>query len=265
MKKLNISKKSIITFFASQIAIVVVIFILFDLIPVTREYSTISDKVSERGVNTTAQLSKEQSNLIDMVRINEHHESYLRNALKLSKIDSISLLIDLRDSLAILSLKGVSIFESKISKIQINKGLKKLPDFLRDSLYSGPLQVMEDLSSIEKFPIVVKKPAKDTSEVNKTEAAPTIPKQNDVFVLMAFDNNMIIEIDQQENKLAGSRFEYMNYKRQHMNWFLSRNIKSLFGSGQWGYIYQLKIEIPREDAGSIYRALPIKPFVLVRY
>ena len=265
MKKLNISKKSIITFFASQIAIVVVIFILFDLIPVTREYGTISDKVRERGENTTARLSKEQSNLIDMVRINEHHESYLRNALKLSKIDSISLLIDLRDSLAILSLKGVSIFESKISRIQINNGLKKLPDFLRDSLYSGPLQAIEDISSIEKFPIVVKKPSKDTVEVNKTEAAPTIPKQNDVFVLMAFDNNMVIEIDQQESKLAGSWLAHMKYKRQHSGWFLSKNIRSLFGSGQRGYIYQLKIEIPREDAGSIYRALPIKPFVLVRY
>ena len=265
MKKLNISKKSIITFFASQIAIVVVIFILFDLIPVTREYGTISDKVRERGENTTARLSKEQSNLIDMVRINEHHESYLRNALKLSKIDSISLLIDLRDSLAILSLKGVSIFESKISRIQINNGLKKLPDFLRDSLYSGPLQAIEDISSIEKFPIVVKKPSKDTTKVNKTEAAPTIPKQNDVFVLMAFDNNMVIEIDQQESKLAGSWLAHMKHKWQHSGWFLSKNIRSLFGSGQRGYIYQLKIEIPREDAGSIYRALPIKPFVLVRY
>lgn len=265
MKKLNISKKSIITFLASQIAIVVVIFILFDLIPVTREYGTISDKVRERGANTTARLSKEQSNLIDMVRINEHHESYLRNALKLSKIDSISLLIDLRDSLAILSLKGVSIFESKISRIQINNGLKKLPDFLRDSLYSGPLQAIEDISSIEKFPIVVKKPSKDTSKVNKTEAAPTIPKQNDVFVLMAFDNNMVIEIDQQESKLAGSWLAHMKHKWQHSGWFLSKNIRSLFGSGQRGYIYQLKIEIPREDAGSIYRALPIKPFVLVRY
>lgn len=265
MKKLNISKKSIITFLASQIAIVVVIFILFDLIPVTREYGTISDKVRERGENTTARLSKEQSNLIDMVRINEHHESYLRNALKLSKIDSISLLIDLRDSLAILSLKGVSIFESKISRIQINNGLKKLPDFLRDSLYSGPLQAIEDISSIEKFPIVVKKPSKDTTKVNKTEAAPTIPKQNDVFVLMAFDNNMVIEIDQQESKLAGSWLAHMKHKWQHSGWFLSKNIRSLFGSGQRGYIYQLKIEIPREDAGSIYRALPIKPFVLVRY
>ena len=265
MKKLNISKKSIITFLASQIAIVVVIFILFDLIPVTREYGTISDKVRERGANTTARLSKEQSNLIDMVRINEHHESYLRNALKLSKIDSISLLIDLRDSLAILSLKGVSIFESKISRIQINNGLKKLPDFLRDSLYSGPLQAIEDISSIEKFPIVVKKPSKDTTKVNKTEAAPTIPKQNDVFVLMAFDNNMVIEIDQQESKLAGSWLAHMKHKWQHSGWFLSKNIRSLFGSGQRGYIYQLKIEIPREDAGSIYRALPIKPFVLVRY
>ncbi len=265
MKKLNISKKSIIIFCASQVAIVLIIFILFDFIPVRREYKQISERVQTNGINSDSKLSKERLNLISMVRINEHHESYLRNALKLSKIDSISLLIDLRDSLAILSLKGVSIFESKISKIDINKGLRKLPDFLRDSLYSGPLQAIEDISSIEKFPIVVKKPTKDTSTVSKTDAVPTIPKQNDVYVLMALDNNMVIEIDQQESKLAGSRLTYLKYRKQYSSWFLSKNIKSLFGSGQRGYTYHLKIEIPREDAGSIYRALPIKPFILIRY
>ena len=127
------------------------------------------------------------------------------------------------------------------------------------------MQATEDISSIEKFPIVVKKPTKDTSTVSKTDAVPTIPKQNDVYVLIALDNNMVIEIDQQESKLVGSWLTYMKYRKQYMKWFMAKNFKSLFGATQRGYTYHLRIEIPREDAGSIYRALPIKPFVLIRY
>lgn len=265
MKNINISKKLIIIFLASQAVIFLIVFLLFHFIPVAKESKEVSKIVQERGFISNSKVPKEISSLISTIRITEHHEAYLKNALKLSKIDSISLLIDLRDSLAILSLKGVSIFESKISKIEINKGLKKLPYFLRDSLYSGPLQAVDELSSIEKFPIVVKKPTKDTSTVEKTEEVPILPKQNDVFVLMAFNNNMAIEINQQEDTLAGSKKLYRKYKRQYRNWFFSRDIKSAFSSDQKGYTYLLKIEIPREDAGSIYRALPIKPFILIRY
>ncbi len=265
MKKLNISKKAIIIFCAIQVAIFLIIFTIIDFIPVTREYKEITKVVQTKGIVSATKLPKDIKALIDTIRINDHHEAYLKNALKLSKIDSISLLIDLSDSLAILSLKGVSIFESKISKIEINKGLKKLPYFLRDSLYSGPLQAIENLSSIEKFPIVVKKPTKDTSVVNKTEAAPTIPKQHDVYLLMALENNMTIEINQQENELVGKNSEYRKYRRKLNRWYFSKNMRSAFNSQEQGYIYRLKIEIPREDAGSIYRALPIKPFILIRY
>jgi len=265
MKKLNVFKKSIIIFCISQIVIFLIIFILFDFIPVAKESKEVSKMVQARGMSSSYKVSKKISKLIGTIRINEHHEAYLQNALKLSKIDSISLLIDLSDSLAILSLKGISIFKSKISKIEINKGLKKLPYFLRDSLYSGPLQATENLSSIEKFPIVIKKPSRDTSAVDETEAAPTIPKQNDVYLLMALDNNMAIEINQQEDSLVGNKSVYKKYRRKYRRWFLSKNIESVFSPNQHGYTYHLAIEIPREDAGSIYRALPIKPFILIRY
>jgi len=265
MEKFNISKKSILIFGALQIGIALIAFILFGLIPVNREFRTISAKVEAKSTGSNSGLPKGTYKMIDTVRTNEHHEAYLRSVLKLSKTDSISLLIDLRDSLAFLSLKGVYLFQSKISKVDINKGLKKLPDFLRDSLYSGPMQVDEDISSIERFPIVIKKAPKDTTEANLAGSAPVLPIQNDVFVLLAFSNSMVIEIVQQEHELAGTRKAYRNYNWQYMKWFLSKNFQSFTNSDKHGYIYHMKIEIPREDARSIYRALPIKPFVVVRY
>lgn len=265
MKNINISKKSIIVFIAIQVAIALLAFILFGLVPAHREAEKISAVAEMKSGGKDSELPKETFNLIEEVRASEHHEAYLRSTLKLSRKDSIALFIDLNDSLAFLSLKGVYLFQSKISKIKISKGLKKLPYFLRDSLYSGPLQVVEEISSIEKFPVVVKKAPKDTSEANQTGAAPVLPIQNDVFVLFSFSNNMVIEIDQEEDELAGTRRAYRQYKRQYRRWFLSENISALFDPEKSGYIYHITIKLPREDARSIYRALPLKPYVVVRY
>jgi len=265
MKNINISKKSIIVFIAIQVAIALLAFILFGLVPAHREAGKIKAVADLKSGGANAELPKETLNLIEAVRTGEHHEAYLRSTLKLSRTDSIALLIDLNDSLAFLSLKGVYLYQSKISKIKINKGLKKLPYFLRDSLYSGPLQVVEEISSIEKFPIVIKKAPKDTTEANQSGAAPTLPIQNDVFVMFSFSNNMVIEIDQEEDELAGTGRAYRHYKRQYHRWFMSESLSALFDPESSGYIYHITIELPREDARSIYRALPLKPFVVVRY
>jgi len=263
MKNINISKKSIIVFIAIQVAIALLAFILFGLVPAHREAGKIKAVADLKSGGANAELPKETLNLIEEVRRSEHHEAYLRSTLKLSRKDSIALFIDLNDSIAFLSLKGVYLYQSKISKIKINKGLKKLPYFLRDSLYSGPLQVVEEVSSIEKFPIVVKKAPKDTTEAN--QSAPSLPIQNDVFVMFSFSNNMVIEIDQEEEELAGTRSAYRQYKRHYRRWFMSESISSLFDQERSGYIYHITIKLPREDARSIYRALPLKPFVVVRY
>jgi len=265
MKNINISKKTIIVFIAIQVAIALSAFILFGLIPAGREAGKISVIAELKSDGADTELPEGTLKLIEEVRASEHHEAYLRSTLKLSRKDSIALFIDLNDSLAFLSLKGVYLYQSKISKIKINKGLRKMPYFLRDSLYSGPLQVVEEISSIEKFPIVVKKAPKDTSEANQTGAAPTLPIQNDVFVLFSFSNNMVIEIDQEEEELAGTRRAYRQYKRHYRRWFMSESISSLFDSDRSGYIYHITIKLPREDARSIYRALPLKPYVVVRY
>ncbi len=158
MKKINISKKSIIIFGSVQLIVAILSFILFGLIPVHKEVSSISKKIAAKSEVTNTQADKQKKILLDQIRSIEHHEAYLKSTLKLSRTDSISLLFDLSDSLVFLSLKGVYLFQSKISKIEISNGLKKLPYFLRDSLYSGPLKVEQDISSIEKFQLLLKSP-----------------------------------------------------------------------------------------------------------
>ncbi|PKP39753.1 MAG: hypothetical protein CVT98_00645 [Bacteroidetes bacterium HGW-Bacteroidetes-15] len=261
----NISPKSVIIFFSLQVIVLLIAFIIFGLLPVQREVKSISRYFEETTTPSSSDLSKSKIDLIQKIMASEHHEAFLKSNILLSKTDSISLLIDLKDSIAMLTFKGVSLFESKITKITFNKGLQKLPLFLLDSLYSGPSQVAEEISSIEKFPIVVKKAPKDTSEANLINAAPVLPKQSDVFYLFAFENSMAVEIIQHEEDLVGSHSSYRNYRKAKSKWLRKKNVNALVNKEQRGYTYWLTIEIPREDARSIYRALPIKPFVVVRY
>lgn len=256
--------KGVVIFVSVQLAVLIGAFLLFGIIPVNTEVKKIT---SEFGIERTIKqkISPEKTVLLEKVRDSEHYESILNSALALSKTDSISLLIDLNDSLAILSLKGVSLFQSKISVVEFNQGLKKLPVYLRDSLYSGPFLVKDELASIEKFPVVVKKAPKDTTEASANDAAPVLPIQNDVFVLFALDNNLVIEINQEEQDLAGSKRAYREFNRNYSRFFRDHNFALIKDKNAPSYLYRLKIFIPREEARSIYRALPIKPHVLVRY
>jgi hypothetical protein len=252
-------------FLSVQIAVLALAFVVFGLLPVRQEVSGFSKGMNQGVFISKDTLKKSSIMLANSVISAEHHEAVLKSKLQFSKADSIALLIDLNDSLAILTFKGADLLRSKISKITFNKGIEKLPIYLLDSLFSGPFKVVDEYSTIEKFPIVVKKAPKDTLEANMANAAPELPKQTDVFWFCSFDNRLMVEIRQQEEELIGGEKEYKSYRKAKSQWLRKKSTEVFFNSHESGYTYQISIEIPREQARSIYRALPVKPIVLVRY
>ncbi len=261
----NVPLKLFVVFFLLQLLIVLLAFIVIGLIPVSREVKQLSAKISNQTLTSDDDTVSHIGLIINEIRNKEHYEAFLKAKLKLAKADSISLFIDLNDSLVYLKFKGVYLMKSKISKINLNKGLEKLPIHLRDSLFSGPMMVVTEVSSIEKFPIVVKKAPKDTTEASLMNSAPVLPRQSDVFVLFEFDSGLFIEISQQEEELIAGRKAYRKYKRGKTKLFRERSARALFNDENRGYNYLIKIELPREDTRAIYRALPTKPQVIVRY
>lgn len=258
-----VSLRVIIIFLSIQIVIVILLFILVGIIPVRREMqSFLSDEGSGLQIVSPSEGNRK---IIEKIKSNEHHEAFLKSTLQLSKHDSISLLVDLSDSMLVLTFKGIYLFESRISSIYMNKGLRRMPLTLRDSLFSGPMEVFSCISSIEKFPLVVKKAPKDTTEASLTSSEPQLPRQSDVFFLYEFENGLFIEIGQEEKELIGGGKEYRKYERGKALAFREMYLKSIFYSKEKGYIYYLKIELPREEARAIFRALPDKPLLAVRY
>lgn len=257
--------RRVLYFIALQLGIIILAFIAFGVLPVSREVRNIFQALDGKksiDSNAHSQTSIElANNLVEVL----HHEAFLRSHLQLARADSIALLIDLNDSLAILTFKGVFLFTSRISSIQLNNGLERLPIAVLDSLFSGPFTVVEEISTIEKFPIVVKRAPRDTLEALAFNTAPELPKQQDVFWFFALGSNFTVEIGQQEDQLVGKQRYYRKYRWARSQWLRSRGMAAITNPQNQGYVYQLSIEIPREDARSIYRALPIKPVVVIRY
>jgi hypothetical protein len=260
-----ISLKSVLIFISLQFVLFAVAFVVLGLLPVNREVRSITKNLNVNQSQNQVDITHSKINLAHKLVEAEHQEAFLKAHLEFSKADSMSLLIDLKDSLAILTFKGVFLLKSKISNIDFNKGLGKMPLFLLDSLFSGPYMVQRELATIEKFPIVIKKAPKDTLEANLLNSAPEHPKQKDVFWFFTLSNNFAVEIRQQEDDLIGARSEYRNFLKSKARFSRGRSLHSIFKPEENRYTYKLSIEIPREDARSIYRALPIKPVVVVRY
>ncbi len=235
--------KTLLIFVSLQLAVLALAFVVLGLMPVNHEVKRISNGLIHKTGNGRNSLALANIDLANQVIKSEHHEAILNANLMLSKADSISLIIDLNDSLAILSFKGVNLFKSKISNIKFNKGLEKLPLLVLDSLFSGPFLTDSELSSIEKFPIVIKKAPKDSIEANLANKAPELPKYTDVFWFFTFSNNFTIEIQQEEDALVGSPSDYRKYKREKSKWLRKKDLKAITQPDQWGYTYQISIEI----------------------
>ncbi len=247
--------------FCIQFFIAILILLVFGIVPVLREVERFKENQNHERCSSDYQSSSLIHNYLQL----RHYEAVLSNKLKMAKDDSIALIIDLQDSLVKLTFKGIDLFTSKITGIKKNAGLRKLPFYLLDSLFSGPFLIEYEYSSIEKFPIVVKKAPKDTIEAEQTSRAPQLPKQSDVFYSFVVNERCLIEIVQSEEDLIGVRSDAKKYRKQKERFLKTKNLKSVYTSNSSPYIYQLTVKIPREDARSIYRALPVKPAVLIRY
>jgi hypothetical protein len=261
----TISFTSVLVVLIVQLIALVFSFYVFGVMPVKKEIESL--KKGSQSVNTENQqlFSSSQIDLLEKLRGLKHQESFLKSAIQFAKVDSVSLLIDLNDSIAFLSYKGVSLFSTKIPDIFLNKGLNQMPTYLRDSLFAGPMQIEHEISSIEKFPVIVKKAPKDTSEIKQSDSIPVIPKQNDVYYLFAFSNNFVVEVQQYEEASPGSKKSTAKYEIAKANWFEQKSIDALKDNEKRSYIYHLVIKLPRNDAQSIYRALPQKPYLAIRY
>jgi len=193
-------------------------------------------------------------------------EYFWKNRLKTAKKDSITLSIDLIDSIVYLDIRGVPVRECKIKEYEISALLRYARDKGVLATWFADTFVLQDYwATLPKAPIKIKEAPADTNEAKEmVDANPPVEKQ-DVRFILQLNKNLIIQVDQTET------FVFTGWFEKHF-----RNLQFRIEKGiQFVYTLlklkwpepelRIKIKLSQSDAKSIFRALPQRAETIVRF
>jgi hypothetical protein len=228
----------------------------------TKPVVSAPDKIAANGIpelqQTTAAESAEFTDLIIA-------RNFWKNRLKLAKKDSISLAVDLPDSLISIDIKGVPVRTCKIQDYEISPVLRYAKEKgALNSWFADSFILQDYWATLPKAPIKVKEAPADTNEAKEMVDA-TIPvEKQDVRFILQFNKNLIIQVDQTET------FVFTGWFEKHF-----RNLQFRLEKG-FEFIYTLvklkwpepelriKIKISQSDAKAIFRAIPQQAEAVIR-
>ena len=190
-------------------------------------------------------------------------KAYKQANLKLSEKDSIQLIVNLRDSIIGLSIKGVIIHKTQINNYKVDPLLNKLPVLEYVKLFSEPLQVKSQYATIVKEPIVVRNAPKDTAEATLNAYEPDTLIQNPAFLQLKTDYGIQILLEQEINPTCKHKWVRFIFKSKIKTTTFGVNILHFFSFKKAEYNPVIKIKMPVDDLRAIYRALPNNAYVVI--
>ncbi|HEX9653095.1 MAG TPA: hypothetical protein VGA99_05250 [bacterium] len=184
-------------------------------------------------------------------------EAYWQARHRLAKTNAVQLSIDLRDSVVSLDIRGVSVHRTKIHRVDLSRAIKRLQSLgrLQPWLLNGFI-LQQELATLPKAPIRIKEAPKDTIEASESAGEELEVENRDVHFTWHFDRQLTVYVEQVQRPSFGGIFSkaWYNFRR------------SIGGAGETLYsLAQLQLprhrmwielELPRDDAKAIYRALP---------
>ncbi len=189
---------------------------------------------------------------------------FKESLLKLSETDSIQLVVNLPDSAVSLYIKGVKIHQSKISFYQKDRLFGKLSVMEQVYMFSHPIQVVSQYSTIIKEPVFMREAPKDTIEAALNAWLPDTVIQDPAFLIMSAENKIDLIFEQENNltrmeKTAGTRFNNRIKSRSFAHY-----LKTFITLKKADYRPRIYIKIPAEELRSIYRALPVNTYFVIK-
>jgi len=187
---------------------------------------------------------------------------FLESRVDLMSSDSISLVVDLIDTLMWLEMKGISFHPVKITQTNLPSALVKLDAPRIRFLFGSPSAVTQNTSTIEREPITVIQAPKDTIEAAQNVFTPdTTLNHQTIFSYLLSNGINLVVTGWDENHPVIDRVKFKAGK--HI-----RYLGSLMTSG-WRrdslpYHPVIHLTIPSREAMVIYRALPQHPRVVIR-
>lgn len=191
-------------------------------------------------------------------------ETLLRSRYNLSSDDSIYLVLDLTNKIARLEMKGIPLHDSNIKEVWISNSIKMFHTEALLKWLSQPFTLRNAQSTIERVQFLVKNAPKDTIEANKMETQPAPRKTEDVYVVMNFDRNLQLVIQQAEISEGVDKQRIDSLKNVIFKRETEKSLKALSTLKRDAIQPRIVITLPKSDAVAIYRALPQKLKMVVR-
>jgi hypothetical protein len=195
---------------------------------------------------------------IDLIR----KKAYLGAQVKLAESDSIGLIINMRDSVIQLLIKGLPIRSVKIDEYEISPFFQRVNQEAIYSMLSSPMKITGMQATFMKDPVSVKIAPKDTSEA----VVATRPDTTDfeaVFFTLNTDQNVRFFFEQQEDTIGAdgrARF-FFDLKDRSKN--AKATMKAVARFDVPPYVPYIKIWIPKAEAKIVYRALPREGLIVL--
>ncbi|MBN2744794.1 hypothetical protein LX69_02743 [Breznakibacter xylanolyticus] len=243
------------------IHIILGILLIFAIIYTAMGILAARKKISELNERYRAEVPMPGNDLPRIFEIRKEN-AFTEARLSLTKNDSVSLIIDLKDSTVSLDLKGVAIHKAQMVNYTSTAVLSALSPEAQLNLINTPMKVLRQSSTIVKEPEIIKKAPKDTIEAAQQEEA---AKQDSVdvnpsFYYFALDNGIEVTFVHEHEK-GHSYFPL--FFDQKMKIFKSTT-DSLKHFKLPSYTPEIRIELFETDAKTIYRALPNHALVAIR-
>lgn len=184
--------------------------------------------------------------------------------LQMNKSDSVNLSIDLSRGVINLEIRGVVVRQCQIAGVRKSNMFAVVqhhPAFT--AWLSAPFTLQSSRATTLKSPIIIKEAPKDTSEVEFTEPVP--PEKDDVFIFLKFDRNLAVEIEQAEAPAWTGWVEYRWQALRQRFTETATTLKMLARGSVPKHSLWITLKVSREDARAIYRALPGKAKMSLKY
>lgn len=236
--------------------ILLIYFVLYTLFTLFSYRNSLKDWNSA-SANDSIKYASDEIALIN-------RKAFLDAQLAMSTSDSIGLIVNLKDSLVQLQMKGVTLRQVKFSKAEMPRFFRGISTKAYATRFSKPFKISEIEGTIEKNPMIYRKVPKDTLEAAQSQLTIDTTKTEFVEWHLMLDSTLIISVVQSDPYDGLLNWDRIKYKmRRHFKTLATMNRK-LFRLQKPSALPEITAYIPANEAKSFFRALPPNGQVVVR-
>lgn len=257
---MNRERKKWLIIAASLLAVFIIYYLVMSVLAVSRAVNEFDDAYF-------ASLEQKEGDTIDLCAIPGYIDmirtrAFLSSQVKLAESDSVGLLINVRDSVIQLLIKGLPVRTVKIDEYDISPFFHSANQEAIYKMLSTPLTVTGMQATFMKDPVSVKIAPRDTSQVVESEKPDTTDFEA-VFFTLDTDRNIRFFFEQQEDTIGADRRARFVFDLKDRMRNASVTMRAVARMKIPPYVPYIKIWLPKAEAKIIYRAIPREGMIVL--